>query len=369
MKILSFQPCSLYQNGGMGRLLRRLYSNNEGNITGVYCDCENVVQTKGQIKEIAISVFPGKKPWMRWKLRTFFTWMRESLFFHLNEYKIKKAVSDMDFDVLHIVNHGIFSAVLCNESFLTGKKIWTSFHDHYSLCSTYADTLLLWNRSDRRLVISPELGKEYQMIFGAKEFELITDGVTENEISEPKQFDTEITIYFGGLLHVDYYPLFEVLADALDILTSKGNIFKLIIRGTESLHFLNNRKFKVEYRSNFVLDSEIKKEIDSADILYLPIKFSSPNFYLYSLSTKMIGYLAGSGRVLYHGPSDSAAANLLNKHNSAVSCCSLNTLDMESCINELLELNCQVSINAKKVVYEYFMLSKIQTQFWNESTL
>lgn len=365
MKILSFQPGSLYQNGGMGRLLRRLYQGHEEDIIGLYVNYGNAPIKKGIIEEIAIPAFPVQRSWMRWKFRIFFMWVRESLFYIFVKYKLERAARKVSFDVLHVVNHGVFSAILCDEKFLTKKKLWTSFHDHYSLCSSSKDTQKLWNRSDRRLMISIELGEEYQRIFGDKSFELITDGVSLEEVSKPKITNqNQTSIYFAGLLHIDYHPLFRVLADALDVLVEQGHSFKVILRGTQEINFLKNRKFMIEYRSDFISDWEIKKELDMADILYLPIKFSLPDFYLYSLSTKMIGYLGGSGKILYHGPFDSAACNMLQKSNSAILCVSLDVKEMVIKVKETIDADLCVAYNAKELAKSNFELKSIQKLFW-----
>jgi hypothetical protein len=174
-----------------------------------------------------------------------------------------------------------------------------------------------------------------------------------------------ITIYFAGLLHIDYYPLFEILADALDLISKKGFKFRLILRGAQNIDFLNNRAFEVDYRSDFVTDKEIKQELDSASILYLPIKFSEPDFYLYSLSTKMIGYLGASGSILYHGPLNSAACKLLNNSKSAACCGALNVNEVVELILSMLNED-EYSINAKKLARENFNLKNIQNQFWQE---
>ena len=367
MKILSFQPGSLYQNGGMGRLLRRLYQGHETDITGLYINDYNGSQKQGAIKEIQITSFPVQKSWMRWKLRPLFRWMRESQFYYFTKYKIERVSEKLPFDVLHVVNHGAFSAILCNESFLSKKQLWTSFHDHYSLCSSFKDTQKLWNRSDRRLMISTELGEEYQKVFGYKNFELITDGVYHEEISKPKPIAKEkISIYFAGLMHYEYYPLLEVLADSLDALVGEGYSFKFILRGTQEMSFLRDRKFEIDYRTDFVSDEEIKNELDMADILYLPIKFSEPNFYLYSLSTKMISYIGASGNILYHGPSDSAACNLLRKNNAAFCCVSLSKEEMTSLIKEMVLSDESSCTNAKKLAKSKFDLKHIQTAFWKK---
>jgi glycosyltransferase involved in cell wall biosynthesis len=370
MKILSFQPASLYQNGGMGRLLRSLYKGHENDVTALYINYSNSPIIKGNIDEIVINLFPVQRFWMRWKLRTFFKWIRESLFFYYTKHKIKKRVSYLSFDVLHVINQGLFCSVLCNTDVLVNKKVWTSFHDHYLLASSFKDTQLLWNYSDRRLMISKELGEEYQRVFGMKDFELITDGLTTEEISTPKLMGKDKTsVYFAGLMHIAYYPLLEVLADSLDELVDEGYTFELILRGTQKMNFLNNRKFNVIYRSNFITDKELKKEMDLADILYLPIKFSEPNFYLYSLSTKLISYLGASGKILFHGPSDSAACNLLREKNAAFCCVSLLKTEMIPLIKEILEVDENISNNAKKLAKSNFDLNVIQNTFWKNKQL
>lgn len=370
MKILSLQPCSLYQNGGAGRLLRRLYQGKESQIVSLYVEGSSHTPTKNKIKEIYVREFPVHRSWMRWKLRVFFQYLREVVFLPITINRLKDIAYKTPFDILHIINHGIYSTTLCEEKFLANKKLWVSFHDHFSTTfSSFEDSKFLWNRADRRFLISKELGEEYQRLFGMKAFEIITDGVEEEEISEPKELNaiTPIKIYFAGLLHLEYYPLFKVLADALDEMCEQGKRFELIMRGTQKIKFLKNRKFNVEYRSDFISDKEIKEELDDADILYLPIKFSIPDFYLYSLSTKMIGYLGSSGRILYHGPGDSAACKILEKNDAAISCISLNINDMVYSLEKILEPNVNVSKNAKIMVKNHFILEDIQRSFWKET--
>lgn len=370
MKLLSFQPFSLFRNGGGSRVLRRLYEGHESQIISLVVQEEIAPPMKpGNIPEIFVAAQPAPRRWMRWYLRTWTTWLRENAFRSLTIRRIRKEAQALSYDAIHVVNHSAFSSALCDESFCAGKPLWVSFHDHFTTTSTSATaTMDLWNRADRRLVISPELGHEYQRLFGQKEFEVITDGVSAEEISTPNTNAPEVTsIYFAGLLHIEYLPLFEVLADALDKLTKEGFAFKLILRGTQQVKFLNNRSFQTEYRSDFISDLEVKKELDAATILYLPIKFSIRNFYLYSLSTKMISYLGGSGAILYHGPEDSAACKLLQKTDSAICCTSLQTSELCAAIKcPISEIN-WVSHYAKVLANNEFCLVNIQRRFWQAS--
>lgn len=230
----------------------------------------------------------------------------------------------------------------------------------------FSNSKYLWDNAHRRLVISDELGREYQRIFSNISYEVITDGVKIEEISVPKliKYKKEYVFYFAGLLHIDYLPIFQVLASALDELSSKSLNFTLILRGTQKVKFLENRKFKLDYRPMTLDDKILKCELEGADILYLPLKFTEPEFYLFSLSTKMIGYLAASGTILFHGPYGSAACNLLSKNASAICCNSLDKDDVISSILNFLSDSKFTSENAKVLAKKEFMIDNIKFIFW-----
>jgi hypothetical protein len=367
MKLLSFQPASLYVNGGCGRLLRRLFQGNESNITAVFVKMEAAIRRDGEIKEYCISSIPIHQKWMRWKFRNLSRYLREHLFYKMTARKLENLIGTINYDILHIVNHGIWCEIFVNKNFAT-KPFWASFHDHYSLCSSFSTCRYLWINAQRRLVISRELGNEYQNLFGNRDFEIITDGVKAEEISTPLQnLKSPYIIYFSGLLHVDYYPLFRVLADALDEIVSEGFTFKLVIRGSEPIDFLEKRSFDLEFKQDFISDEAIKEEIDSASFLYLPIKFSTPEFYLYSLSTKMVGYLGAKGAILFHGPEDSAACRMLASHHAAIICASLEVNKMIAILKENLGNTLAISTNAKKLAREKFSLVEMQNKFWEKN--
>ena len=371
-KILSLQPFSIYANGGGSRILRRLYQGRENRVVSIaIIDTPSSQQTESAIKEITFTKAYLIKPWMRWKLRDFLLWLRLRPFFiDFVTNKVIKVIANIDYDVVHAVDHGPYAGISLNKKVLQNKSLWVSFHDCFaSNQQCLNQTRQFWTISNRRLVISNELGEYYCKLFGDQPYEMITDGVSIDEICEPKNahdFKYSLNIYFSGLLHVGYYELFNALANALDSLSLKGFDFTFILRGTQPLDFFKNRSFKVEYRPFTLNVDELKKEQDAADILYLPIKFNDERFYLYSLSTKMVGYLAAPGTILYHGPDNSAACNLLKKHNAALCSSSLNT---EELVNSILELNSgseNYSENAKKLALKEFNLTAIQKRFWLE---
>jgi hypothetical protein len=366
LKLLTYQPFSLYSNGGGNRILRRLFKGREADVISLVIEETPLVPRQGNILETILYASPVTRKWARWKLRGWLTKLRH---FSLKNYttgKIQKAAAKLQYDVLHVVDHGPFAAALATDQFCKGREVWVSFHDHFSTTySSAANSAENWKRATRRLVISEELGKEYSRLFGDAPYELVTDGVAANEVSEPVTAAAEpLVVYFAGLLHLDYIPLFKVLADALDKLKTEGHQFKLILRGTQYIPFLENRSFTTDYRGVSLDDGELKRELDSSAILYLPIKFTKPDFYLYSLSTKMVGYLGASGAILYHGPADSAACNLLTKANAAICCGELDVDKLSQDIVNLIAAKSSTSANAKVLAKKQFDMAAIQRRFW-----
>jgi len=368
MKILSYQPFSLFANGGGNRILRRLYQGNEAKVTSLVVDGFSSVLPKGNIKEILVPAIPVHRPWMRWRLRNLGIWLRDTFFHSLTTNRIRKAARQIDYDIVHVVDHGPYCAALCVDEFLKGKQLWVSFHDHFKTTKSNAEnTRRLWQHAARRLVISEEIAVAYSRLFGNAQYEIITDGVETQEIRHPSaQIGNPVNIYFAGLLHLHYIPLFKTLADALDKLSNEGLQFKLILRGTQQLNELNNRRFDIDYLPVTLNNADLKAELDAADILYLPIKFTTPDFYLYSLSTKMVGYLGAPGAILYHGPADAAACYLLNSNQAAICCGSLNADELVASLRQLLSNGKEVSTQAKELARNRFDLKTIQQRFWAE---
>lgn len=370
-KILSFQPFSLYQNGGGSRILRRLYEGKEDDITSLaVLDHDFKTESVENLyKEYIVYHSPIQRQWMRWYLRSGVHWFRNQFGKEQTIKNIKKVAIMQPYDILHVVDHGPFSSVLCDKSILHEKKLWTSFHDHFSTnSSSYEQTEKLWGESQRRLVISKELGDEYNRIFGIQSYEIVTDGVKKIELSKPKYrygSDGPLLFYFAGLMHIDYLPLLKSFVEGLQRLFLKGVQMKLILRGTQDIDFLKDLSFPVEVRPHIIDSDLLKRELDEVDFLYLPIKFSQPNFYKFSMSTKMVGYLGARGSILYHGPKDSAASALLSNSDSAVCCTSLVDEDVDRALDLLLRSQIIISQNAKTLAVEKFDYQAMKSQFWS----
>ncbi len=368
VKVLSYHPFSLYSTGGGSRILRRFYEGHEAEVTCLVLQ-ESIASIKnGAIEQVVVSQFPLHRSWYRSRLRPITMWLRNIAFKPLTIKKIKAAENKIDYDIIHVVDHGALSSVLSDQIVKKNKELWASFHDYFSTSgSTFDNAKRLWSIATRRFVISEEMGVKYCELFGKATFEIFTDGVYKHEISrplKPLEKNEVNSVYFAGLLHLDYLPLFRVLADSLDLLISEGYKIELILRGTQKVSFLNNRSFKTIYKPVSLNVDELKAELDTASILYLPIKFTDPLFHLYSLSTKMVGYLGAAGTILYHGPNDSAAAKVLINGNAAICCYTFEKNDLCKRIRDLIKSSKEVSVNAKVLAEEKFDLMKMKDLFW-----
>lgn len=367
--LLSYQPFSIEGNGGGARIIRRLIDGRENMVIFISLVDSKSSALSSKYNQLEFVLYPSSKKWVRSFIRTVYNTFRNKFLFPLNAYFIQKKILGLKFKILHVVDHGKYSDVLSKICLRNEIPIWVSFHDHFNTSgASFNKTQNLWRISTKRMVISEEMGNLYCHLFGMKDYLIITDGLKELEISSVhiSKIDKTLAIYFGGLLHIDYYPLFKAFCEALNLLNQEKQLeITLILRGTQKLLFLGKLNFKIEYR-DFCLDTNIlKNEMEECDIFYLPIKYTSPDFYKYSLSTKMIGYLGSSGNIFYHGPSDSAAAKLLAIYNAGQICDSLNPDFILESLKKVIRSHFEYSSNAKNLARNKFLLKDKQQLFWS----
>jgi hypothetical protein len=107
--------------------------------------------------------------------------------------------------------------------------------------------------------------------------------------------------------------------------------------------------------------------MESADLLYMPLPFGEAHekFARYSLSTKMVTY-AGSGvPILYHGPTASAAHDLLKQNNAAILLTSLVPEEIAETLGRVTgEARANIARNALALAERDFMLADQTRRFW-----
>ena len=225
----------------------------------------------------------------------------------------------------------------------------------------------VWQQADQRFVISNAMGETYTRRFGDAPYGVVTDGlILEHIASEPLSAPEQLSVYFMGAMHLTYHANVRALRHALEQwCLATGRCARLIFRGSTS-PVSGSSLLKVEERP-FADEETLRKDFDDAGILYFPLPFGKEHtaFVKYSLSTKLVTYL-GSGRpILYHGPKEAAAAQLLADHDAALI---VDSLDGEALLGGLRELFAdgqRYAANALKLGREQFRMEKQQRTFWN----
>jgi hypothetical protein len=363
--ILSFQPFTVLGNGGGPRILRRLVEGREDEVM-FFSFFNRFFKNDSKFRETAYVLLPVHRSWMRSVLRKLHFYLRYNLLYEFNSRRIRSRVAKLDFEILHVLDHSKYANILIGMAIEKKIPVWASFHDHFKTTGS-SDVICgdIWRNAAKRMVISEEIGQHYAVLFGGGDYIIVTDGLKANEIAPAKEKidSSDLNIYFGGLLHIEYYEVFESFCKALDMLSGEGVKISLVLRGTQTLSFLENTRFKVDYRP-FSMDNELlKNEMNEADILYLPIKFNDEEFFLYSFSTKMIGYLGASGNIFYHGPAEAAAARFIERENCGLICDSLDPAVIVKDIKSAIQTN-SYSVKAKEVANREYLLKHMQDRFF-----
>jgi hypothetical protein len=108
LKLLTYQPFSLYSNGGGNRILRRLFKDREADVISLVVEENPLHPRQGTIAETIVYASPIVRKWARWKLRNFRTWLRHGLYKPSTIKKVQAAARKIEYDVLHVIDHGPF---------------------------------------------------------------------------------------------------------------------------------------------------------------------------------------------------------------------------------------------------------------------
>jgi hypothetical protein len=289
--------------------------------------------------------------------------------------KLRSLVRERGIQAFHIIPHGydLIGAVSVAEQM--GLPYFINVHDELEYTShgqpwaarMVAAMAVAWRNAKGIYVISEEMGQEYARRYGPREYEIVTDGLTEVAPGPLPRPAKSLRIYFMGLFHYRYQPNLRALLDALKILRTTqpewditvtlrcGAIFGEIAKDDVPLTVLP-----------FASESEVAKDMRNAELLYQPLPFgsSSANFGKFSLSTKLVTYLGSGLPILNHGPEDSAACALLRQWRAAVTCTTLDPEEIAKNIEESMARRDEIVGNALALARARFMLADQQRRFW-----
>jgi len=207
--------------------------------------------------------------------------------------------------------------------------------------------------------ICREMGEECTRRYGEAPYEIITDGVAS--CAEPRPASGSCRIYFAGLLAHSYGPNFRALVDAMPRIRSVR--VSLTIRGGLPPKTPAGAEVIVK---PWGTEAEVARDLDEIDVLYLPMPFGPEHepFCRFSLSTKMVTYLASGLPILYHGPRYAAAARLLAENDAGIIVDSLDPDAIASALASVPARAAKVAENAAALARSQFNLSDLRRRFW-----
>jgi glycosyltransferase involved in cell wall biosynthesis len=372
-KVLFVQPFSLGSAGGGARILRALLEEAPFAWQSI---CTSPVKPKAWPNEIHLHSRPA---WGRIEHSRFapIPNVTAPFFAPIFRKRLKDVCLQHGARAIHAVPHaGLDFAQIHAVARELALPFFISVHDDLAYTAINAGPAEerevamreAWREACARFVISDALGREYCQRYGARDYHVVTDGLSELTPPRIEADSGELRIYFMGLFHMAYERSLRALLDGLAIFerAHPATTVRVICR-CEHIRAQVLDGAKTVTVLPFTNEAQVRVDMEGADLLYLPIPFGEAHekFARYSLSTKMVTY-AGSGvPILYHGPAGSAAFDLLNRHNAAIFLTSLAPKEIAATLSELTaQARAEVAGNALALAEREFMLADQSRKFW-----
>jgi glycosyltransferase involved in cell wall biosynthesis len=372
-KVLFVQPFSLGSAGGGARILRALLERAPFAWRSI---CTSPAKPKAWPNEIHLQSRPA---WGRIEHSRFapIPNVTAPFFAPIFRKRLKELCLQHGARAIHAVPHaGLDFAQVHAVARELELPFFISVHDDLAYTAVSAgppeerETAMrtAWREASARFVISEALGREYCQRYGAQDYHVVTDGLSELTPPRIEAGSGELRIYFMGLFHMAYERSLRALLDGLAIFErAHPSISVRVTCRCEHIRAQVLDGAKAVTVLPFTNEAQVRVDMEAADLLYLPIPFGEAHekFARYSLSTKMVTY-AGSGvPILYHGPAGSAAFDLLNRNNAAIFLTSLAPKEIAATLSELTaQARADVAANALALAEREFMLADQSRKFW-----
>jgi glycosyltransferase involved in cell wall biosynthesis len=368
------QPFSVGSAGGGARILRALIAPAPFATRSICCSPE---KPKPWQNEIYVRTRPSWGRIERTRLASL-PKLTEVLFRRAFRRKLRRSVQQIGARAVHAVPHAGLDFVEAQRvAQQLGLPFFISVHDDVAYTAAggvsraRCDAAMrrAWNGAAARFVISDALGAEYCKRYGTQRYHVVTDGLTEiAPAPAPPPAAGVLRIYFMGLFHMAYEANLRALLDGV-VLFEQANPHTAVSVTLRCEH-VRPQVFNGTKTANilpFGDEAQVQRDLAEADLLYMPIPFGREhtNFARYSLSTKMVTYLGSGVPILYHGPADSAAFQLLTKHDAAVASTSTEAHQIARVLGSLTdERRAAIATNALRLAASDFMLDQQTERFW-----
>ena len=367
------QPFGLSSPAGGPRILRSLLKENSHPFLSI-CTSPTPPPKTTVGEEIHLPIRPN---FYRLERSRFAKYLGSALPLCANNFKkgmeeilVKEKVS-----AIHAIPHGLDFAYTFEVATKLGLPYYLNIHDeldynlkgHVELDEAERQLAHVWRESTNRMVISEAMGAEYSRRYGARSYTVVTDGLEKISRSKKNTPSQNLQVYFMGSVHLSYRENFSSLVFALEKFSENNPEWNVSLTIRGELPFpLPNVKIPTEYLP-WGTESEVAQDMDDIDLLYLPLPFGEAHqsFSRYSLSTKMVTYLGSGIPILCHAPQDAAATQLLSNANAGITITSLDPNLIAKALHSPDRPLDQVVENAFNLAHSQFMLTDVQSRFWN----
>ena len=374
-RALFVQSCSLSESGGGSRILTSMIEGQPFEKLSLNAGTRGGMPL-GWIEEKHLPLRPNLRRLDRGRLARI-GYALEVVAEPFFEKRLAREMERWQPDVVHIIPHWVCDFhVAWKVARAQGRRVVMSVNDDLSYLlppfhplREKALRLLsrIWQDADHVFSISTELGNEYGSRYGQRPFEIITDGLAIIPEKPAPAVPDRLNVYFMGLFHYDYRENLRALTCALATFQTAHPEIKVgLTMRCETLEKQIDSAFPAQVL-RFASQDTVLKDMTQADLLYMPLPFGAEyeQFTRFSLSTKMVSYLGSGVPIFFHGPPESAAARLLERHQAALTCHSLDISEilavLKSVSDEKLRANCVE--NALSLARTNFQLEQLRATF------
>jgi hypothetical protein len=291
------------------------------------------------------------------------------------ESRLRRVIREHQVKLIHIIPHGYDIVPVHKIASDLKIPLFLTIHDDLEYTAIghplkgrmVAAMGEAWRAAEGVFVICDEIGQEYARRYGEKKYAVVTDGLISVAEAPQRRPARSLRVYFMGLFHPGYKANLRALLDALKIVRNQHPDWDISVTSRSGYISCPVRKDDLPVRViPFAPQSEVDRDMLSADLLYLPLPFEAElaNFGKFSMSTKMVTYLGSGLPILYHGPRNAAACNLLASHQSAITCTSLDAGVIAKQLIESALAREAIVNNALQLARKHFMLAGQQRRFW-----
>jgi glycosyltransferase involved in cell wall biosynthesis len=171
-----------------------------------------------------------------------------------------------------------------------------------------------------------------------------------------------------GLFHIGYEKNLEALIKAIQLLPSNLTSRCSVTLRCDYIRPTILRQSPLLRVLPFGSEADVQSDLAEADCLYLPLHFGEADrpFAAYSLSTKMVTYLGSGLPIVYHGPTGTAAYNILRENRAAALATSLAPNEIADVLRQLLQpgVASETGESALQLARRCFLRSEQHGRFW-----